>query len=326
MAHQLFEEDGQHSMMYFGEVPWHGLGQRPDQPATAAQAIKAGGLDWTVSKEPVFVEVKGARVEVPDRLATVRLRSNGELVPLGIVSNGYKVLQNREAFTFFDAIVGEGAAIYHTAGALDEGRRIWILAKLPGEIRVTNEDITEKFLLLSNSHDGSRAVRVMFTPIRVVCQNTLTMAEGRGDFISIRHSGDFHQRFESAAKMLGIINTRYAEIEQAFQFLVKNEISQQALVAYLNAVFPPPEEGAPKWVRDYSERARSGAAERFETGMGNNLKGVRGTLWAAYNGITEFVDHEKGPWTEKSMKSAWFGSGCEAKQKAFRIALEVAKC
>jgi phage/plasmid-like protein (TIGR03299 family) len=190
MAHELEIRNGEASMFYVNEVPWHGLGTRLSGPATAAEAIKAAKLDWTVAKVPLYAVQGETSVRVPDAYGVIRedLWGQPACPVLGIVGKHYTPLQNAEAFTFFDPIVGQNAAIYHTAGAIRDGERIWLLAKLPSQIVVVGDDVADKYLLLSNSHDGGSAVQVKFTPVRVVCNNTLTLALSSGPTIRVAHT------------------------------------------------------------------------------------------------------------------------------------------
>ena len=170
MGHELATINGRTSMMYTAETPWHGLGYRLDAPATARDTIQAAGLDFDVTLSSMTTT---DGIAIPSRKAVVRTDSNDIL---GVVGNSYVPVQNRQAFGFLDAIAAEGSIRYHTAGALRKGERIWLLGKLSGQIRVKgSDDLTEKYLLLSNSHDGSSALRVFFTPLRVVCANTLAV-------------------------------------------------------------------------------------------------------------------------------------------------------
>ena len=151
---------------------------------------------------------------------------------LGVASHEYTPLQNHQAFQFFDPIVGRDAAIYHTAGVLGNGERVWILAKLPGEIRVAGDDISEKYLLLSNSHDGKSSVTIKFTPVRVVCQNALSLALDDGSAWRVSHHSDIHRKLKQAHEMLGLINDRYADMEQSFQAMSRVKLNCQRLYEY----------------------------------------------------------------------------------------------
>lgn len=206
------------------------------------------------------------------------------------MGRNYTPLQNVEAFDFFDLIVGERAAIYHTAGALGRGQRIWILAKLPTAMRVIGDDITDKFLLLTNNHDGESAVQIKFTPIRVVCQNTLTFALQGGATLRVAHTRSMQDRLLEADQILGIVHMRYATIEEHFKAMARVQLSGQRLSEYLEKVFPWPRRKQEN-LRCSIERNRMKAEYFFVEGKGNRLGGVRGTLWAAYNGVIELVDH-----------------------------------
>lgn len=243
MAHELHIENGRASMMYVGKPPWHGLGTALRNPATAEQAITAANLDWEVVKTPLHAIDGKVSHPIPDHFAVIRKDWVGQRRPIfGIVGAGYTPLQNRDAFAFFDAIVGQGAAIYHTAGALGDGERVWVLAKLPGNIRVIGDDIADKFLLLSNSHDGASAVQIKFTPIRVVCQNTLTMALNQGRTLRVPHLSSLHERMRNAVDMLGIITHQFQMIEGKFQEMAGRQINNVQLDRYLNLVFPDPQD------------------------------------------------------------------------------------
>lgn len=187
MGHNLNlnERTGNYSFFSVKEKAWHNLGQIVDSYPTSEEAIRYAGLDYEVVKKPVFIKgtgtsvgsngeiTEGQDIIIPDRFGTYRTDTNQAF---DVVGRDYQIVQNREAFTFFDAIVGGGDGIlYETAGALGNGERIFITAKLPGYIRVGNgDDVTEKYIFLTTSHDGSGSITAAFTPIRIVCQNSAT--------------------------------------------------------------------------------------------------------------------------------------------------------
>lgn len=308
-------------MFYCGEKPWHGLGTALEKPATSKEAIEAAKLNWTVEKQQLYLPTQEP---AHNTFATVRTDSNKIL---GIVGSSYTPLQNSEAFEFFDSIVGEGKAIYHTAGALLEGKVVWILAKLPGEIRVTNDDITEKYLLLANTHDASSAVQIKFTPIRVVCKNTLSMAFADQQYLSVYHQRDIKTRLNEVPKLLNIITKRYAEIEESFKSLLNIQMTDITLNKYLEDIFPDPKNRKDEKQFEYDlSRAKSNrdwAKYLFENGEGNKMEGVSGSLWAAFNGVTELIDHKVNRQSnERKLNSVWFGDGAVVKSKAYKVAVE----
>jgi len=329
MAHDIAQIGGKPAMMYADNPPWHNLGTKLDGPATSAEAIKAAGLDWHVEKVPLFVRTENEYETLIGRYATVRRGAGpkGESPALGIVGRGYVPLQNIKAFEWFDEIVGEKAAIYHTAGALGQGERVWLLAKLPEPIRVVGDDVADKYLLLSNSHDGSSSVQVKFTPIRVVCQNTLTMALSDGEGIRVHHTSSMQGRLKLAQVNLGIIQRRFEVIEEGFKGMQRTTMNAERLTEYVSAVFPEPKNEDNDTGVARIREARKGAMSLFEYGRGNSMAGTKGTLWAAYNGVTELVDFRLGPRTsaDRRLESAWFGSGYSTKTRAYRIGLDYAK-
>ena len=323
MGHNIEIKNGEASMFYVNEEPWHGLGQKLEKPATAQEAIQAAKLDWRVMKVPLYAQRDVIQLRAKGKYGVVRedLWGNDECSVLGIVGRHYTPLQNSDSFTFFDPIVGENAAIYHTAGVLGAGERIWILAKLPDDIRVVGDDIVNKYLLLSNSHDGTSAVQVKFTPIRVVCQNTLTMALSRGQTVRVAHTKSLPERLQMAVKLLGIIKTRFNEIETAFKNMTRVTINENRLAEYYQEVFPDPSDPENDRVMKRVQDDRLLAEYFFDQGKGNRIAGVAGTLWAAYNGVTELVDHRMTQTSDlQRLKSVWFGGGYFVKARAFRVA------
>lgn len=326
MPHDIATSNGRAAMAYFGEKPWHGLGKRLDRPATSEEAIVAAGLDYQVDLKPL-VTVDGT--DVPIRKAVVR-SDNGEV--LGVVGNSYAPVQNREGFAFLDSVVSDGQLAYHTAGALGRGERVWMLAKLPGSIRVKNsEDVTEKYLLLSNAHDGTAALRVFFTPIRVVCANTLSVAHqrGRGSGISILHKGDLSAKVYEARKVLGLAAQFYDDVQIGVNRLAEYYPSERQLDDFFKGLFPDPDEGS----RTRVEKVRSKLWDLFASGKGQDIPEVRNTAWAALNAVTEYVDHHR-PTRAKSeqeraskrLHSQWFGSGARLKSQAWDSAMFMASC
>jgi phage/plasmid-like protein (TIGR03299 family) len=311
-------------MMYTGEVPWHRLGTRLDEPATASEAIEAAGLDFEVELTRL---VTINDIPVPDKLAVVREDSH---TILGVVGNTYRPVQNRECFGFLDAIVEDGGLRYHTAGALGKGERIWMLAKLPDDIRVKNsDDITEKYLLLSNSHDGSSSLRVYFTPIRVVCANTLAIAtrNGRGQGVSIVHKGNLTSKVRQAQEVLGLAKRFYDDAEEQINRLARHYPSLRQLEEYFRQVYPD----APDGESTRTKNVRQEMLRLFEQGIGHDMPDIRHTTWTALNAVTEYVDHYRSTRGKTSidrasnrLESAWFGSGARIKERAWELALKMA--
>jgi phage/plasmid-like protein (TIGR03299 family) len=204
---------------------------------------------------------------------------------------------------------------------LGEGERVWILAKLDSQIRVTSEDVTDKYLLLSNSHDGTSSVQIKFTPIRVVCENTLTLALSRGPTVRVAHTRDLYERLRSAEKALGIIHKRFNDIEESFKAMAGVQMNAKRLSEYLERVFPNPSDPEDERAVGRVRRDRSWSEYFFTNGKGNSLAGTAGTLWAAYNAVAEYIDHRKTKQTDEDrLQSVWFGDGYHVKARAYAVA------
>jgi len=314
MSHNLNIVNGVVSMMYVGETPWHSLGTRLDNPATAEETIHSAGLGFNVEK--MLIRTVYHNIPITNHFATVRTDTRDVL---GIVGSRYEVIQNIDAFSTFDALVDEGEAIYHTAGALGKGERIWILAKLPDYIKVKGDDIVEKFLLLTNAHDGSSAVTVKLTPIRVVCQNTLSAAlNGIEQQVHIKHTQQAIEKLKVAHEILGLSNKLYTELSKRYIAMSDKLISSKVLKQYIDSVFPKPLFSLHPHQK---ENIKETILELHDNGVGANW--AHGTLWGAYNAVTEYVDHYRQLSKSESirLKSIWYGSGEVLKKKAFNCAI-----
>jgi phage/plasmid-like protein (TIGR03299 family) len=205
-----------------------------------------------------------------------------------------------------------------------------MLAKLPGHIWVKgSEDVTEKYLLLHNSHDGSSCLRVHFTPIRVVCQNTLSIAErnGRGQGISIRHRGDLETRIQEAQRVLGLADKFYMELQPKIDFLAGYYPTREQLDQFFGTLYPDPPEGC----STRAQNVRTELFRLFDEGIGQDIPGIRHSAWAALHAVTEYVDHRRTTRGQSNferasrrLQSLWFGSGSRLKQQAWDLALTMA--
>lgn len=326
MAHNLDIFAGQASMFYVGEPPWHWLGTRFERPPRdSSEAIHAARLNWRVRKAPLLAQDPNGNIPVADKYAIVR---EDRRIVLGVVSGEYQPLQNEEAFRFFDGIIDIGAAEYETAGALGNGEKIWILVKMKAEpMLIAGFDEVQKYLLLFNSHDGSSSVHIRFTPIRVVCQNTLTVAMREGTRLrAIVHRHGLHRHLEEARQLLESIVNTYRDIERHFTLMARVKVDEKRLQEYIEAVFPLPKTTTEMGAKEKHEQVlslRNKAARLFTDGMGNRNPAIEGTLWAAYNAVTELIDHKY--WQRRHpkdlLRDIWLGEGSKIKVRAYREAV-----
>ena len=304
---EITRTNGRDEMFYTGESPWHNKGVRLDGPATSEEALIAAGMDWSVAKVPLEYEHEGTRIR-SNRYAVARLDTGAEL---GVVSATYQPLQNRDAFRFFDAVVAAGQAIYHTAGSVRGGRRVWILAKLPGDLSL-DSDVIERYILLANSHDGSIAVSMKPTAIRVVCSNTLSASLNQRTRLqwSATHTGDVMARVTEAREALDLTDAHFGLMMRSIEEMARTRMSDTD--RFFRKLFRAEEE-------DDLARSRrvSQIMNLYKTGRGNEGR----TRWDMLNAITEWVDHRRGQKTHR-LESAWFGSGNLIKSRAYEILAE----
>lgn len=321
MAARIDMSNNQANIAYVGAKPWHGLGQeiKPADYYNVEVFKKAAGLNFEVGVEAIY-------------------RPNGELIQearsfvrkdtnklLGVVGPNTQPLQNWEAFSFFKPFLDEKIAALHTAGSLDEGRKVWVLAHIQGKnMEVIKNDPVEKYILLSNSHDGSMAVRIGYTPIRVVCWNTLSAAHGSAasKLIRIRHTRNMRQDLEDVRSIMEVANATFNATLEQFKALARKSINQGDLRKYVNLVMTKKED-----TTDASTRMKNiidGIIVLHETGRGTNIPGVQGTLWGAYNAVTEYLQWEQGRNEENRLKNAWFGSSVQTNEHALSVALDMA--
>lgn len=235
MAHHLTTNmHGQVEMAYANGIPWHGLGTQVEGLMTSKEALEKAHLEWMVTKQLVYQKMlDGSFRPIPSKYATVR--SDNEL-PLGVVGEKYQVLDNVDAFAFFDEIVQEGLAMYETCGSMKGGRVIWILAKLPNHVKIGEGDEVIPYLLLTNTHDGSGSVKIMPTFIRVVCNNTLQMALGDGrkkrSIYNIRHTKNMFNKVDDAREAIGLINEDFEQTKEFYQNLMNVELTPEQIETY----------------------------------------------------------------------------------------------
>ncbi|MGI6436193.1 MAG: DUF932 domain-containing protein [Syntrophomonadaceae bacterium] len=274
MAHEV------ESMFYVREVPWHGLGINVEDAPCSATALKHSGLDWNVLRKPIQVNGK----EIEDYFANVR---DSDDKVLGIVGKDYRIVQNREAFAFTDMLLGQEGIRYESAGSLQGGKRVWMLACM--ESRVILGDEIVPYLLFTNGHDGRHAVRVAITPIRVVCQNTLNLAlrKAQRSWATI-HIGRLEDKLQEATRTLQLTGRYMYELDQTAERLVETRIDDERLKELIEKVIPLPE--------DYRRHNRVHELRQELLARYHNapdLQRFRGTGWGFVNAVSDMVGHSK---------------------------------
>ncbi|MFV8353913.1 DUF932 domain-containing protein [Flavobacterium sp. XS2P14] len=343
MAHNINynEQTGKHSFFSTKEKAWHNLGQIIQDYPTSAEAIKFAGLDYEVEKRKLFTscseeinltsETIHNKIEVPNYFSTVRTDNDAVL---GVVGKDYQILQNRDAFSFFDSIVGGDGILYETAGALGNGERIFITAKLPDYIRVGNDDLIEKYLFLTTSHDGSGSITAAFTPIRIVCANTLNAAmNNKTNTVRIRHTANAKQRLEQAHKVMGISDMLSVQMETIFNDWTKVRITDSEVKKLIQSALVPNKEVL-KSIQEGREEGLSTCFTNmvdsaYEYAMSDPtqlMDTTKGTVFGAYNAVTGYFQNVRNYKDDEAKLTSLLmgGTGQIRTQSAFNLCLEFA--
>lgn len=261
-------------------VPWHGLGTPVEKAMTSAEALELGGLNWEVNPKPVFTETG---FEIPNYKANIRSSDNSVL---GIVTDRYKIVQNKEAFAFTDALL-DGGVTYETAGSLRNGKTIWLLAKMP-EKKILGDKF-DPYVCFTNSHDGTGAVKVCCTPIRVVCNNTLNMALSSASRTwSTKHVGDMAYKLEEAKYTLGMANSYMEKLDEEADKLANMKISEDEIHKILDEMFPVNEDKDSDRKKANVESAKN---EIMICYMAPDIAKFLGTKYGFLNAVSDWVGH-----------------------------------
>lgn len=309
------------TMAYAGAVPWHGLGVAVSNDLTPRQMMVKAGLDWSVEKVPTFARVGDE--EVPTGVeALIRSSDNKVLTQVG---SNWNPVQNEEAFDFFAEYCAAGDMEMHTAGSLKGGQMVWALAKIKESFDILGGDQVDSYLLFSNPHMYGKSIDVRFTPIRVVCNNTLTLSLGQqvANSCKLNHRSEFNP--EKVKEALGIAHEKFAKYKEMAEFLSSKKFNAESLIQYYNEVFPRTYQGKKEVkVVDFKDLTTNGQAafSYLETQPGAEFG--EGTWWQALNSVTYLTDHKMGRSTDSRLASAWFGSNQNRKEKAVNKAVEFA--
>lgn len=313
MAHMV------ETIAYTGQTPWHGIGVSVEDDLSVEEMIEAAGLCWSVSKYPTFYKENSKDIAT-GKFALVR---DTDMKFLSNVSDGWEPCQNVDAFSVFDEFVKRNELEMHTAGSLKSGQLVWGLAKMKDKFALFDNDVTEQYLLLVNPHVFGQGIHVRSTPIRVVCNNTLSFALGQASNVQATQN---HRSVFDAERMkeaIGIAREKLTSYHKMAEYLSTKTYTDDMFKDFLNQVFPTySKEEKTGDVIELSRNARR-AFEIVETQPGAEFG--RGTWWQAFNSVTYLTDHELGRNSDTRLQSAWFGVNKDRKNMALELAIEYAE-
>ncbi|MEO7214962.1 DUF932 domain-containing protein [Mucilaginibacter sp.] len=336
MAHDINynEQTQKHSFFSVKEKAWHNLGQIIEQYPTSAEALEHAGLNFEVMKRPNIHQLPSGVNIVSDN-SYFTFRTDNEAVLGDKIGSDYEVVQNTEAFSFFDNIVdGKGGILYETAGALGKGEVIFITAKLPDYIRVGRNDCIEKYLFLTSSHDGTGSISIAFTPVRVVCRNTLNAAlRNQTNCIKIRHTTSASDKLKEAYKMLGISNQLSVELEAIYNRWSRVRITDPQLKRLIQLAMVPNKEvfdnlkhGKEQELSSHFNNMVSSIFDYAMTSPTQQEETTKGTVFGAYNAVTGYFQNVRNfKDDEAKFKSIMYGTGFNRAQTAFNLCNDFAK-
>ena len=316
MAHMI------ETMAWTGPTPWHGLGVQVDSDISTDDMLTKAGLDWTVEKMPLMADLGDQTVSIPTHTALTR-SSDGKV--LSVVGAGYQPVQNWEALEFFRSFVEAGDMTLETAGSLGGGKRIWALASLRDGFELEGGDAVQGYLLLTNPHTPNAALVAQFTPIRVVCANTMAMALAGESAGIYRHAHFTVFDAERAKAALGLARHQLADFHEASAFLASRRSTEEMVCRFFVEVFEP--------VRSVNDdfdilvklpRVQR-ALDALTVQPGAELRSSEGTWWGAVNAVTWLADHKFGRSADTRLSSAWYGEARQFKLRALAKALDYAK-
>lgn len=271
------------SMFYTREKPWHGLGTRVEEAPASADALRLAGLDWQVVQQPIYTD----RLEpIPGYKANIR---DSDRRVLGVVTDRYRIIQNQEAFAFTDALLGHGVR-YETAGALQGGRKVWLLARLPQEYIMGGERISP-YLVFSNTHDGSGSVKVALTPVRVVCNNTLNLALKSADRSwSMIHTGNIADKLDEARDTLLMAEQYMDNLGKEFERLRQQKVTDKQVKEYIGQLLPVDKDAMPIQSKNII-RLREDMERRYYDAP--DLQDVGNNAYRFVNAVSDFATHAR---------------------------------
>lgn len=269
------------SMFYVREMPWHGLGTKVMEAPSSEEALIMAGLNWKVVQEPIYTEqeesIEGYKANIRDSDRKV----------LGVVSDRYRVIQNNEAFAFTDELLGEGVR-YETAGSLQGGKKVWLLARMPQEYIISGERISP-YMLFSNTHDGSGAIRVALTPIRVVCNNTLNLALSTAKRSwSMIHTGDIKEKMNEARDTLFMAEKYMDCLGKEFENLRMKKLTDKQVMEYIEALLPVEDGFTSQQIKNMQRLQEDMKIRYFDA---PDLQDVGKNAYRFINAVSDFATH-----------------------------------